>query len=76
MNINLYPNPANSYLTLQADVNEELEFGIYDMTGKLIETGSFTMLKTIDVSNFKNSVYFIKISNSENQLIKKFIVEN
>ncbi|MCD4796422.1 MAG: T9SS type A sorting domain-containing protein, partial [Candidatus Cloacimonetes bacterium] len=67
---NLYPNPVHNEINI--DIPEEIEnIIIYDITGKIVlnnVTG-----KTIDISDFVEGTYFIKITVSDKVRIQKFV---
>lgn len=75
--LKLYPNPVNKILMIDFDelVNEK-NVEIYDPLGKLISSQSTTepILK-VDVSNYSNGMYTVKVVLDNNQsVIKKFII--
>ncbi len=76
--VKAYPNPANSYFTLTMNAsNASVE--VIDITGKLIETAAVTMGEArLDVSNYKNGVYFYHIRNVAGSIEKsgKFTVSH
>jgi hypothetical protein len=74
-NILLYPNPANNILnyTTSNDVSFD-DLTITDVFGKLILTNKFaTGTNQVDVSHLQSGVYFVRFSNSETSVVKKFI---
>jgi len=70
-NIRIYPNPANNYILIE-DIDKINSIEIIDIFGKVVtcETNN-----KIDISTFKRGVYFIRISNENNTIIKKIIFE-
>ena len=70
--LDLFPNPTNSILQLNSDINHQIE--VYDLIGrKLMEkTGN-----NIDISSLPNSTYIVKISDlvSNETFSKKIIKE-
>ncbi|MEM5564426.1 T9SS type A sorting domain-containing protein [Psychroserpens sp. AS72] len=72
----LYPNPTNSILHIELNNNQvDVTYDIYDVLGKLItseilEPGNSSK---IDVSNWNNGLYLIKISNGDNTETKRFV---
>ncbi len=77
--IKLYPNPTNGIITLSVDENSIIKsFEIYDLSGKLIKNSTFTENSptniNIDLSNFSQGIYFIKVTSDEgiysNRLLK------
>jgi len=72
--INLYPNPASSFVFIDGiDINNTT-INIVDITGKNIKT-NITNSNLIDISNLEKGVYFVVISNDKEKLISKFIKE-
>lgn len=74
-----YPNPTNDYLTLNVGNLEisTLNFQLYDITGKLIESRKITSSnETIGMENLPSATYFLKVSNN-NKEVKTFkIIKN
>ncbi len=73
-NLNVYPNPANDYITLFFEENSETEVEVYNLSGKLEISGLIDYnSQVVDVSNLPAGIYFIK-SRSENGIkTSKFI---
>lgn len=60
--INFYPNPANNLLHFEnLPINEEVNYTIYALDGKIIQQGTIS-INQIDISSFENGVYFLKIN--------------
>lgn len=77
-NYKIYPNPANSSVTLSG-INGVSQILIYNILGKLefsLTNISENVLK-IDVSKFAKGVYVVKLLDSESKLcsIEKLIIE-
>ena len=74
-----YPNPTTNYLTLNVGKAELsiLNFQLYDMGGKLIESNKITSTtETIRMENLPSSTYFLKVTNN-NKEVKSFkIIKN
>lgn len=75
--ISLYPNPTNDVLNLVMPDNYELSGNvtIYNTVGQVIFTSkvSDTNLYRIDVSNFANGVYLVKIDRENQSKTLQFI---
>jgi hypothetical protein len=72
----LYPNPTNSILNIE--IKNELSNGtveVYDMLGKQIFKLTITSnnVSKIDVSNWNNGLYLVKISSDESIETKRFV---
>jgi hypothetical protein len=68
----IYPNPSASFITINSK-NQPIEnVKISDISGKQIYNTSNinSDLKTIDISNFSNGIYFVLVNN---QVAKKLI---
>ena len=64
----IYPNPVNNILFIEN--NENLEYKIYDITGKFVLNG---INNQINVSGLEKGVYFIKLIKEEKVLTQQFI---
>ncbi|MBO5848919.1 MAG: T9SS type A sorting domain-containing protein [Bacteroidales bacterium] len=67
----IYPNPANNYLNINTTENIN-EINIYNIVGVLVYSEK-DFNNNIDLSNFSNGVYFIKINTDKGEITKKFI---
>ena len=75
----LYPNPANQYLKIEGieTENETFDFFIYDQEGKSICIAKKNHVKPInyiDVSDFKQGVYYILIDNNGIKHSQKILI--
>ena len=74
------PNPATNTLNIQftAISNEVTTISIKDILGRELYNASTSAVGTIqttfDVSNYEKGMYFIQLSNGENQISKRFNV--
>jgi len=78
----LYPNPTNQLLTLNAELdnNMNVSYQMIDMSGRAIDEGELTFSnnkieKIWDVSNFKTGLYFLKISSDYGTTVYKWVKE-
>lgn len=70
--IKIYPNPANNKITINSPEKSILE--MTDINGQIIETfqqNSSNM--TIDISNYPNGIYFVKVKAQEKMFVQKII---
>jgi len=65
--IYLYPNPASTYFTLNANTSK---VQIFSVTGQLVKT--FNKNQTVDhhygISDLNNGMYLVRMYNDENQV--------
>ena len=71
----IYPNPAtNSIVISNSESIDRVE--IYDIKGGLIFRKSYQKKSTsIDLSNFANGVYIVKVLSIKNTSVQKLIIE-
>ncbi|NOQ71903.1 MAG: T9SS type A sorting domain-containing protein [Crocinitomix sp.] len=82
LDLSLYPNPSKNKMNLSYTLPEasSVDVEIYNCTGVLIESlifdaqgvGSFN--RSIDVTNFAEGMYFIKVKTNTSAVTVKFIV--
>jgi uncharacterized delta-60 repeat protein len=68
----LWPNPVHNILNLNTSNINVLSIKIYDLQGKLIYTKEKES-PSIDVSNFSNGLYLMKLQTENGEISKKFI---
>jgi hypothetical protein len=73
----LSPNPANDVLNMTISDNAgKIYYSIYNLIGSKIAEGVFVGgLSHIDVSNYPNGMYFLKLSEGKIESAQKFLVE-
>lgn len=67
----IYPNPSNDFLNVES--SETFEYNIFDLNGRMIVKGSSSGLnKKINLSNFSESTYIIRLNDLKNVQYFKF----
>ena len=74
-NFKIYPIPATSNLTIEAQDNELTYLDLADVTGKVILKREFIQSTSLDVSHIAQAIYFLNLKTVEGELIKKVIIE-
>ena len=78
-NFILYPNPANNNITIEyssLNNNKEKLALVYNIQGQLLQQLPLLQNKTVvDISNFTNGMYFVKIKTENGVIVKKFVKE-
>ena len=66
LNFRIYPNPSNSFVTIKSDFDSfSTNYTFYDQLGRIVLSGHLTSEYTaINIQEFYNGIYFIKIGNS------------
>jgi hypothetical protein len=81
INLNIYPNPASDYITLNSKMKESnnIHINLVDLNGKVIRTikkeniNSFN--EKIDIKNLSNGIYNVVIK-IDNKIYTKKIIKN
>lgn len=75
-----YPNPATDNITLNYSLEQsaKLNYSIYDLTGKLVQTESANRFpgkqqQNIDISNLQAGTYLLNVNANGNLTTKRFI---
>ena len=81
--LNLFPNPANTSLTINyfTPSMENTSIEIYDMMGQLVNTINVNAnqgfnSRELDLTSMSNGVYFLKVTQNNSTLTKKFVVKH
>lgn len=72
--LSISPNPANDYVVISNNLVENGTVKIIDILGNVVYTDSMIASKKIDVSDFKNGVYFITIENGNAKIANRKLV--
>jgi hypothetical protein len=71
IHFSLFPNPTSGEIQIQHNngtVAKECDFEIFDLSGRIIFSSNFSkesLITNIDVSSFRNSIYFFKITRNK-----------
>lgn len=76
--LEIYPNPAKTKISLKWDNQENVSIRVYNTLGKLMfynkKINLFNGLD-IDVSSYNSGMYYIRLSSPKGELTKKLIIE-
>jgi hypothetical protein len=76
--VNLYPNPATDILTIDFGADDDWlgsNLKIINIHGQKVKEISISEISTsIDISSLKEGLYFVKITNNNNILLKKIMI--
>jgi hypothetical protein len=73
--VNIYPNPAQSFINIESKQLQLNSFEIFDISGRKLKAGSEIRLNhfSVDISELLPAVYLIKIySNNGENFVRKF----
>jgi hypothetical protein len=73
---NLYPNPATSQVTVIFENEEITTLRVINSLGAIVlEEKNYASGMPVDISELAKGIYFVQISATNNQMLKKLIVE-
>lgn len=71
----IFPNPANSYITLNLPTDQRFQMVMYNQLGAIVKQLPVVINQSrIDVSDLKNGVYLLYVFNSCNNFHEKLLV--
>ena len=79
LSVSAYPNPTTDYLTLEVKEFElsNLNFQLYDMNGKLLQSEKITGKQTsIVMGNLVSATYFVKVIQNNKKVQSFKIIKN
>lgn len=73
LDFDIYPNPVDSFVTVEGTVEDEIRISIYDIRGRLIQSQTATESVDIDLSFLEKGMYFLQIKKGSESNTKKII---
>jgi hypothetical protein len=78
LSVNVYPNPAKEWLTLDfnSNIQKQLSASLFSMDGKEIKNWSekYTSKMYLTLPQLSNGIYFLKIRNGAGEVVRKVVV--
>jgi hypothetical protein len=81
-NIQMFPNPANNFVTISSGktIESNVVVNIIDVAGRVAQTISFNNLtadaqQSIDISGLAKGIYLVKINSANSEMITRLIVK-
>jgi hypothetical protein len=73
--LNIYPNPAGDFFIIEYNLKGKGQYEIFDMLGSKVGKGILGAInkQSIDISNLKSGLYFLRISDEATIISRKFI---
>ncbi|WP_053069190.1 LamG-like jellyroll fold domain-containing protein [Bizionia psychrotolerans] len=73
-NIKVYPNPTSGNVSISFPNSLESKITLYDLNGRLLLNTTETTTKSIiDLNNYEDGVYLLKIEVNQNEIVKRVI---
>ncbi|MBK7109905.1 MAG: T9SS type A sorting domain-containing protein [Bacteroidetes bacterium] len=76
--INVFPNPANTYLMIAIPENENYNYQLYDIQNRLVISGNINSNAIIATNDLANGLYNLRIYSNQEMIIanKTVLVEH
>lgn len=75
VNLKIYPNPASDFIFIDSNSESKIDYiEFYNILGNKILSINNLDDNKIDIRNFKNGIYFLKIISDNQSLVKKIII--
>jgi len=71
----VYPNPSNGLFRVEASLEGEQSFQLYDIRGRLIETGKFNQQLSLDITDRKAGPYILYLQDALGNRVAKTLVK-
>jgi len=77
LDVNIFPNPVQEVLSINCKSNVIKSIQIFDILGKLVfQTNENNTIQEINMTNWDNGIYWLKILNDENQFYSQKIIKH
>ncbi|MEO6304141.1 MAG: T9SS type A sorting domain-containing protein, partial [Bacteroidia bacterium] len=79
-NVSIHPNPSNGLINIIATLpnSQNLEISVHNSLGQLMSTTKYSGVTSnvfnMDLNNYSNGVYFVTISNGQEKIVKRVIL--
>ena len=68
------PNPASDYVLISTNGIDNATIKIIDILGNTIYLENISTTKKIDVSDYKNGIYFVSIESSDSKIVNRRLI--
>jgi hypothetical protein len=71
------PNPVADFVTIQAEGIVGGRIRVVDILGNIVHSSDFNNVKRLNLSDYKNGIYFLTVQSESNKgLTKKLVVRH
>lgn len=76
LSISVQPNPASDFITINADGVENAMVQIIDVLGNVVWNSTISGKGSINVTEFRNGIYYVNVSANGTRASRKVIVRH
>ncbi len=73
--INVFPNPTSTTLTIRSEEPSTIYYTLYDLNGAKVATGDFKEVTQLAINQYAKGMYQLILTNDEEQLLETFKVQ-
>lgn len=70
-----FPNPAANQLNLVSSLSSNVKYVIYDVSGRIVNSGEFIGNKSLDIGSFAAGSYIVRFESGSASSFKKLVIE-
>lgn len=70
----VFPNPADTYLSIELEGALEASYQLFDVKGRLLRTGQFTGQERLETDELMVGTYFLRLSAGDSIVVEKVVV--
>lgn len=70
----IYPNPTNGQITIETQTHNASTVEVVNVIGEVILRDDFSNSKLLDLSDFQDGIYLIKVSSGDEVFVKKIVL--
>ncbi|MDD3891338.1 MAG: S8 family serine peptidase [Bacteroidales bacterium] len=75
--VSIYPTPSSTHIFIKNEMDTGIGYEIYSLTGTLVESGNIeSSPQLIEIVNFSNGIYILKIMLSNGEVVFDKFVKN
>ncbi len=71
----IYPNPGTGVFTLATDIEGNYDLMVTNVQGQQVYSAKMNGTATINLTDQAKGIYFVRLSNAANTLVKKIVIE-
>lgn len=72
--VKVYPNPASNTFTIEVPDQENRQFSLFDMCGKLVQSQLFNGTLNMHTDNLDNGIYYVSVKEQNGVYNQKLVI--
>ncbi len=76
LSFSIYPNPTDQFLTVSSSTPSLANYHVFDIEGKLLESGKISIPHTFDFHDFSSGKYLLQLEINGQNSISDFVIQH